>query len=128
MTARIRLGVNIDHVATVRNARGGPHPDPVRAAQLAMDAYHAVEVKLIPSNGIPAIQSNSVVKLPDGRVQFTFTAGAGLATQATVWGTTSLTPPTWKLVARVPLTNGQGAFTDSTAPTGATRFYRVTLP
>ena len=97
-------------------------------AQLAMDAYHAVEAKFIPSNGIPAIQSNSVVKLPDGRVQFTFTAGAGVATQASVWGTTSLTPPIWKLVARVPLTDGQGAFTDSTAPTGATRFYRVTLP
>ncbi len=31
----IRLGVNIDHVATVRNARGGVHPDPVRAAQVA---------------------------------------------------------------------------------------------
>ena len=30
----IRLGVNIDHVATLRNARGGDHPDPVRAAQL----------------------------------------------------------------------------------------------
>jgi pyridoxine 5-phosphate synthase len=33
---RLRLGVNIDHVATVRNARGGPHPDPLRAAKLAM--------------------------------------------------------------------------------------------
>ncbi|MGF1501568.1 MAG: pyridoxine 5'-phosphate synthase [Paracoccaceae bacterium] len=31
----LRLGVNIDHVATVRNARGGAHPDPVRAAKLA---------------------------------------------------------------------------------------------
>ncbi|KAA2235284.1 pyridoxine 5'-phosphate synthase [Salinarimonas soli] len=31
----LRLGVNIDHVATVRNARGGPDPDPVRAAHLA---------------------------------------------------------------------------------------------
>jgi pyridoxine 5-phosphate synthase len=31
----LRLGVNIDHVATVRNARGGRHPDPVRAARLA---------------------------------------------------------------------------------------------
>jgi pyridoxine 5-phosphate synthase len=30
----LRLGVNIDHVATVRNARGGNHPDPVRAAQI----------------------------------------------------------------------------------------------
>jgi pyridoxine 5-phosphate synthase len=37
-TARLRLGVNIDHVATVRNARGGPHPDPVRAALLAIEA------------------------------------------------------------------------------------------
>jgi pyridoxine 5-phosphate synthase len=34
----IRLGVNIDHVATVRNARGGRHPDPVRAAKLAIEA------------------------------------------------------------------------------------------
>ena len=32
----LRLGVNIDHVATVRNARGGTHPDPVRAAHLAI--------------------------------------------------------------------------------------------
>jgi pyridoxine 5-phosphate synthase len=32
---RLRLGVNIDHVATVRNARGGPYPDPLRAARLA---------------------------------------------------------------------------------------------
>ena len=31
----LRLGVNIDHVATIRNARGGIHPDPVRAAHLA---------------------------------------------------------------------------------------------
>jgi pyridoxine 5-phosphate synthase len=31
----LRLGVNIDHVATVRNARGGPYPDPLRAAKLA---------------------------------------------------------------------------------------------
>lgn len=34
----LRLGVNIDHVATVRNARGGDNPDPVRAALLAIDA------------------------------------------------------------------------------------------
>jgi len=34
----LRLGVNIDHVATIRNARGGPHPDPVRAAHLAIEA------------------------------------------------------------------------------------------
>jgi pyridoxine 5-phosphate synthase len=34
----LRLGANIDHVATVRNARGGRHPDPVRAAQIAIAA------------------------------------------------------------------------------------------
>lgn len=34
----LRLGVNIDHVATIRNARGGVHPDPVRAALLAAQA------------------------------------------------------------------------------------------
>ncbi len=33
-TSRLRLGVNIDHVATIRNARGGDHPDPVRAAEI----------------------------------------------------------------------------------------------
>ena len=38
MADRLRLGVNIDHVATVRNARGGDHPDPIRAAEVAADA------------------------------------------------------------------------------------------
>ena len=38
MAERVRLGVNIDHVATVRNARGGVHPDPVRAAREALEA------------------------------------------------------------------------------------------
>ena len=37
-TDRLRLGVNIDHVATVRNARGGDTPDPLRAARLAEEA------------------------------------------------------------------------------------------
>ena len=35
---RLRLGVNIDHVATIRNARGGRHPDPVKAAEIAIAA------------------------------------------------------------------------------------------
>ena len=34
----LRLGVNLDHVATLRNARGGAHPDPLRFAQLAVEA------------------------------------------------------------------------------------------
>src|ERR1700761_6718061 len=36
--SNIRLGVNIDNVATVRNARGGRHPDPVKAAAIAIAA------------------------------------------------------------------------------------------
>lgn len=36
--SRLRLGVNIDHVATIRNARGGDHPDPVRAAEIVARA------------------------------------------------------------------------------------------
>lgn len=35
---QLRLGVNIDHVATIRNARGGAYPDPIRAAKLAEEA------------------------------------------------------------------------------------------
>ncbi|HEY0833416.1 MAG TPA: pyridoxine 5'-phosphate synthase [Azospirillum sp.] len=38
MTRYLRLGVNIDHVATLRNARGGRHPDPLRAARMAAEA------------------------------------------------------------------------------------------
>jgi pyridoxine 5-phosphate synthase len=38
VTPLLRLGVNIDHVATIRNARGGAHPDPVRAAFAAAEA------------------------------------------------------------------------------------------
>ena len=39
MTApRLRLGVNVDHVATLRNARGSPYPDPLRAAEAAIAA------------------------------------------------------------------------------------------
>jgi len=38
VTTPVRLGVNVDHVATVRNARGGRHPDPLHAAELAIAA------------------------------------------------------------------------------------------
>ncbi len=36
--SHLRLGVNVDHVATVRNARGGAHPDPIQAAKIAIAA------------------------------------------------------------------------------------------
>ena len=38
MSNHIRLGVNIDHVATIRNARGGDHPDPMRAVRIVQEA------------------------------------------------------------------------------------------
>ena len=38
MTSPVRLGVNVDHVATLRNARGGRHPDPLHAAEIAIAA------------------------------------------------------------------------------------------
>jgi len=38
MSNHIRLGVNIDHVATIRNARGGDHPDPMRAVRIVQQA------------------------------------------------------------------------------------------
>jgi pyridoxine 5-phosphate synthase len=38
VTPHLRLGVNIDHVATIRNARGGDHPDPVRAVRIVQEA------------------------------------------------------------------------------------------
>ena len=38
MSGHLRLGVNIDHVATIRNARGGNHPDPLRAVQIVEQA------------------------------------------------------------------------------------------
>src|SRR5437660_6681135 len=36
--SHLRLGVNVDHIATIRNARGGRHPDPVKAAEIAIAA------------------------------------------------------------------------------------------
>ena len=38
MNEYIRLGVNIDHVATIRNARGSLHPDPLKAAKIAQSS------------------------------------------------------------------------------------------
>lgn len=47
MATHLRLGVNIDHVATIRNARGGPHPDPVCAAEIAEAAgAHGITIHL----------------------------------------------------------------------------------
>ena len=38
MASKLKLGINIDHVATIRNARGGLHPDPIKAALIAQSA------------------------------------------------------------------------------------------
>jgi hypothetical protein len=97
-------------------------------AQITMNSYKAVQANFMPVSGIPLIDTSSFVRLPDGRVQFSFTAGAGVANQATVWATTALSPVNWQIIGTVPLTNGQGVYTDNSAPTEATRFYRVSLP
>jgi hypothetical protein len=97
-------------------------------AQLTMNGYNAVQAKFMPASGVPIINTASFVRLPDGRVQFNLTAGAGVATQATVWGTTTLSPPDWQILGTVPLTSGSGVFIEDPAPTAPTRFYRVSLP
>lgn len=97
-------------------------------AQLTMNGYNAVQAKFIPVSGVPLINASSFARLPDGRMQFNLTAGAGLATNATVWGATTLSPPDWQILGTVPLTSGSGVFTDNLAPTAPTRYYRVSLP
>ena len=61
---RLRLGVNIDHVATIRNARGGDHPDPVRAAEIvaacggdAITAHLREDRRHIRDADLPRIQA-----------------------------------------------------------------------
>ena len=51
MTERLRLGVNIDHVATIRNARGGDHPDPVRAAQIVASVGGGASLEVMEVGG-----------------------------------------------------------------------------
>ena len=75
------------------------------------------------------IDTPSLVRRPDGRVQFNLTVSGDAATQATVWGATTLAPSDWQPLGTVPLTAGRGLFTDETAPAfPERRFYRVTLP
>jgi hypothetical protein len=97
-------------------------------AQLAMTGYRAAQAKFFPESGVPVIDAASFVRLADGRAQFSFTAGAGVATQAAVWAATTLQPPDWQVLGPVPLTNGSGVFIENLVPTSPTRFYRVSLP
>jgi hypothetical protein len=70
----------------------------------------------------PVITTSSATRLPDGRLQFGFTAPG--AAQATVWGTTILSPPNWQNLGPVTVTGGSGAFTN----TPPYLFYRVSVP
>jgi hypothetical protein len=97
-------------------------------AQLVMNGYHGVQAKFMPASGVPLINTASFVRLADGRAQFNFTAGAGAATEATVWGATSLSPPDWQILGTVPLTGDSGTFIEDPAPVSPARFYRVSLP
>ncbi len=98
------------------------------SAQVTLNGYRTVQATFLPVTGIPLINASSLARLPDGRVQFSFTAGAGIVTQATVWATATLSPPIWQALGTVPLSGGTGIFTDDPAPTAPNRFYRVTLP
>lgn len=67
---RLRLGVNIDHVATVRNARGGAYPDPLRAAKLAevagadgITAHLREDRRHITDSDIDALMDNLTIPL-----------------------------------------------------------------
>ena len=97
-------------------------------AQITLTGYKSVQAKFMPDSGVPLINAASLVQLPDGRVQFNFTAAAGVAGQATVWGATTLSPADWSILGTTPLINGSGVFIDNSATTAAIRFYRVTLP
>ena len=70
----------------------------------------------------PVITTGSTTLLPGGSVQFGFTAPG--AAQATIWGTTSLSPPNWQNLGHVTVTGGSGAFTN----TPPYPFYRVSVP
>jgi hypothetical protein len=95
-------------------------------AQASMSGYRNVTATF-QALGPVLIDLGSLTRLADGRIQFSLTAGPG-ATQVTVWGTTNLSSPGWKVLGTVPLTNGSGEFTDDSAPTVPTRFYRAMVP
>jgi hypothetical protein len=70
----------------------------------------------------PVLTTSSATRLPDGRLQFGITAPG--AAQATVWGTTILSPANWQSLGPVTVTGGTGAFTN----TPPYLFYRVSVP
>lgn len=97
-------------------------------AQITMNDYRAVQAAFMPATGVPAIKTAAFARLPDGRVEFELTAGAGAVSQARVWGATRLLPADWQLLQTVPLTNGAAVFRDDSAAGQPVRFYRVSVP
>ena len=71
---------------------------------------------------VPVINAGAATRLPGGQVQFLFTAPN--ATQATLWGTSTLTPPNWQNLGPVTAAGGSGVFT-TTLPY---LFYRLSVP
>jgi hypothetical protein len=94
------------------------------SAQITMNGYHAAQAKYMPVSGVPVINTGSFIDPPTGRVRFEFTAGAGVVTQATVWGAATLSPPAWQNLGPVAVTGSNGAFTN----TPPYLFYRVSVP
>ena len=94
-------------------------------AQAIMSGYRSVTAAFLAVGSI-IMDTRSMTRLPDGRIQFGVKAATGAA-QLTVWGTTTLSPPDWKILGTVPLTGGSGVFIDDPAPTLPTRFYRASF-
>lgn len=95
-------------------------------AQVAMSGYRDVGAAF-QSLGPVLVDMRTLVRLPDGRIRFNVLAGPG-ATQATVWGSTVLSPSSWKALGTVALTNGSGVFSENPAPATPACFYRVSVP
>jgi len=73
---------------------------------------------------VPTIDARSLVRLPDGRFSFAFTAFG--ASQVTVSASTNLV--FWQDLGVVPLTNGSASFMDNASTNFSNRFYRLRLP
>jgi hypothetical protein len=95
-------------------------------AQALIHGYRSVTAAFLPLGPV-AIDTGTLQRLPDGRIQFSITAGSG-ATQVTIWSTPLLSAPNWQPLATVPLTSGRALFTESSASATPSRFYRATAP
>jgi hypothetical protein len=94
----------------------------VQITSVANSALSSTSAQSFSIVDAPVINSGAAIRLPSGQVQFGFTAPG--AAQATIWGTTPLSPSAWHNLGPVTVTGGSGTFT-TTPPY---LFYRVSVP